>query len=1177
MTIFSINIDGRDIPARSGQTILQVCRENGINIPVLCYEPRLSPLGTCRLCTVEVEGPGLTISCSTMAAPGMVVRTASEGVIATRRARVEQLVADHYGDCLAPCRQACPAGIDVQGYITLVSRGAYQEAVDLIGESIPLPAVCGRICPHPCEKECRRSLVDDPIAINHLKRFASEHAAPPRYAVAPPSGFRVAVIGSGPAGLSAACFLALRGHAVTIFEAQPQPGGMLRYGIPGYRLPRDVLDREIGNILGLGIELKTGRRLGTDFTLQGLLQSDGFQAVFLATGAGSASRLNIPGEDLGGVIPGIEFLSRVAGGAPPPVGKRVAVIGGGNTAVDAARTALRLGATEVTLVYRRSRGDMPAIPSEVAEAEQEGIKLNFQAAPVRIEGAGRVDKLFCQRTAPGRTDASGRPSVGAIPGSDYALEADCVIVAAGQQPDLSFLDMASRVAAPGAHSQLVDENTGSQPGTRQIPMILTAMPGVFAGGDAVTGPATAIEAMAAGRKAALAIDDFLKSAAGSAPSPGPSPATKQQFNSVKGKLDEINKAEFAGIGVQRRQPAAEAPIASRRDFGEVVAGYNPAQAAAEAGRCLQCGCSAVDKCTLRTLATDYGVAAPPPKKDRYLFPVDRSNPFITRDDNKCVLCGVCTRTCRETIGAGALPTTFRAAGDSVMAPLSKTSCISCGECTAVCPVGAMAPARELKPTTEVTTVCPYCSYGCAVKLGVRGNTIVSARGDSSGANHGLLCVRGRFGWGYVNHPDRLRRPLVRKQGKLVPASWEEALDIAAAGFAAFRDRGPAVIGSNKILNEEAYLLGKFSRGPLAKLQGVPLQGAACLMVIGTDLSVSYPVLWQEVRRAVQNGLFLIAVDSRETELARMANLWLAPRPGTDTALIAGVINAAIQENILDPELLRQLETEYGQIKESVAGVTPARAEEITGINPDRIVDVAYSLVQNRPAMAVYGSGIRSDKNGAQVIRALENLAVITGNRGQPGSGVFPLMGQNNVYGAASQAIGPELLAGQSKALYVVGANPAVSLGRKGREALQKLDFLVVQDIFLTETAALADVVLAAASLAEKEGTVTNLGGAVQQVRRAISPVGDSREDWRIVCEIARRMGGRGYEFSNVKDIAAEMGRQADGAPLSAGQPPAVITGGPSRGPRSPSCIEETPTGNDPYHFNTRSMTARSLG
>lgn len=1124
MTAFTINVNGRDIPFRKGQTILQACRDNGIYVPSLCYEPRLNPLGTCRICTVEVEGPGLTISCSTMASEGMKVRTNSESVIAARRAKVEQLIADHYGDCFAPCHHACPAGIDIQGYVGLVARGFYQEALDLINESIPLPAVCGRVCPHPCESACRRSLVDSAIAINNLKRFVSDHggaaAQPP---AAPPSGKNVAVVGSGPAGLTAAHFLARQGHRVTILECRPLAGGMLRYGIPAYRLPKDILDSEINNILSSGVTLRTNQRLGKDFTISGLL-GDGFNAVFLALGAGKSSRLNVPGENLEGVISGIDFLSAIASNSPIKVEGQVAVIGGGNTAVDAARSALRLGATEVTLLYRRSREQMPAISAEVEEAQQEGVRLELHVVPLRLQGAnGRVDRLICERTRPGKPDHSGRPAPEPVPGSEFVLPFDSVIVATGQQPDLSCLDgdLSNLLKKGNVETVVADRET-----------LATPVPGIFAGGDAVSGPSMAIEAIAAGKRAAVSIDAFLK---------GQPLALKKPFNSVKGRLEEIDKAEFAKIAASPRQAMPDLPFERRRgSFAETALGYSEAAARQESERCLQCGCSAIEKCTLRYLATEYGLPTAPARKDRYIFETDRSNPFVKRDDNKCVLCGLCARACRELIGAAALPTNFRLADGSQVTPLTKTNCITCGECTAVCPVGAMSPSRDMKPSRQAATICPHCSVGCGLILGIRGQALVSAKGDgSSPVSHGNLCFRGRFDFEFVNRHDRLAHPLVRREGNLVKATWEEALNAASAGLARYKGDSFAAIASGRITDEAREGLQRFTRdtmgssnlyGPMGAAASADsilshrlgsthhnpsiadLGKSACLMVIGSDLFTTFPVFWLELRKAVQNGVTLIVIDPRETEAAKLANIWLKPRPGASLAVVNGITKGLIDEGLVDPAFAETHSAEVQALKDSLSLSAGSSLEETTDVTGDQATDAAYSLTQNKPAMIIFGADDSAGEQAAsQLAQALADLALLTGNHGQPGSGLFNLIGQSPARPPDAGELSTEMVSAVAdrriKAAYVAGANPVAAGDSQMKEVFGQLEFLVVQDMFLTETASIAHVVLPSASFAETDGTSTNLEGRSQKFHAAISPIRNSKPDWEIVAEIASRAGG----------------------------------------------------------------------
>ncbi len=474
-----------------------------------------------------------------------------------------------------PCRAACPAGVNVQGYLALTREGKYREALALVQENMPMPAVCGRVCFHPCEAECQRGDVDQPVAINAVKRFLADFAgkqdspqasAPARVK----SGKKVAVVGSGPAGLAAAFFLNKAGHEAVIFEARPEAGGLLRYGIPAYRLPKDVLRREIDSLVGSGVKIRTNSRLGKDFGVNDLKQQ-GYEAVFLAVGAGKEQSLGIEGEDLAGVRSGLGFLAEANSGGKPEVGGKVLVVGGGNAAVDAARTALRLGAGSVEVIYRRSSKEMPAFAEEVAEAEREGISFRFLCAPLKITGkAGRVSGLECRQMGLGEPDASGRRQPVPVPNSNFSIAADQVIIAIGQRVDPSFA--AGNVIETAANGTVkVNEH------------YLTNMLGVFAGGDLVSGPARMVDAVAAGREASRMIDAFLRGA----------------------KLPEREKPDIPHKETLSGTKYYEAPRhkpahleAGRRGLGdEVVAALSEQEVVAEARRCLDCGvCSECLQC-----------------------------------------------------------------------------------------------------------------------------------------------------------------------------------------------------------------------------------------------------------------------------------------------------------------------------------------------------------------------------------------------------------------------------------------------------------------------------------------------------------------------------------------------------------------------------------------------------
>ena len=453
---FDIQIDGRTLTGRVGQTILEVCRDNGIEVPTLCYEPKLPGFGACRMCVVEVEGEDAPpISCSRDAEPDMVVRTQTPRLRQVRKTNLELIFSDHNAYCLPPCQNKCPSHIDIPGFLKANTEGSFIESARIFKRTIPFPSVLGRVCPAPCEEHCRRDEVEEAIAIRDSHRYAGDQVlkaqaagmkAPVPFEVQPPSGKRAAVIGSGPAGMAAAYYLAIAGHEVTVFERDPAPGGMLRYGIPQYRLPKvEVLEAEYQGAWDLGVKLVSNAELGKDFTVSDL-QNQGFDAVCVAIGCYDTNKLGIPGEDAEGVLDGLEYLRIATLGLPYPghVGTRVVVVGGGFTSMDCSRTSVRQGAKEVTLVYRRDMKDMPAA-NEVHEMIEEGARAIFQAAPTRVvtDANNKVTGIEFQRMAPGAPDASGRRRPEPVVGSEFIIECDRVLLAIGQGPDLSWTSRGS--------------------------------------------------------------------------------------------------------------------------------------------------------------------------------------------------------------------------------------------------------------------------------------------------------------------------------------------------------------------------------------------------------------------------------------------------------------------------------------------------------------------------------------------------------------------------------------------------------------------------------------------------------------------------------------------------------------------------------------------------------------
>jgi len=472
-----------------------------------------------------------------------------------------------------PCVQTCPAGTNVQGYVALIKSGRYQVAVKLIIEKLPLPGTLGRVCPAPCEQVCRRAEVDAPVAIRDLKRFAADQVnlselPLPEIEDRPE---KIAVIGSGPAGLTVAYYLRLKGYKITIFEALPVLGGMLRVGIPDYRLPPEVLDGEIQNILRLGVETKTSQRLGVDFTLDDL-RDQGYKAIFLAIGAHRSLKLGIGGEeDFQGVIDAVEFLREVNLGEREKPGNRVVVVGGGNVAIDAARAALRLGCEQVNIVYRRSREQMPAYPEEIEGALAEGVKIHYLTTPLRVLGTdGKVSGFECLETELGPPDESGRRRPVPIEGSEFVIECDAVIPAIGQHPEVDWIVDQDSLEVTRRNTLVVNAHT-----------MQTAVSDVFAAGDAVSGPATVIEAVAAGHKAVGAIDRYVRGEdldlyaeeLASREPPG------QDWSEIPEDISAEARAKLP------HRPAQE----SASSFREVALGFAEEVAQKEAARCVDCG------------------------------------------------------------------------------------------------------------------------------------------------------------------------------------------------------------------------------------------------------------------------------------------------------------------------------------------------------------------------------------------------------------------------------------------------------------------------------------------------------------------------------------------------------------------------------------------------------------
>ncbi len=1142
--LIKITVDGQEIAARPGQTILDVIQQNRIaEIPTLCHDPKLPPYGSCYLCVVEVKGVAKLIpSCSSPVAPGMVVQTDNDRIRRARKTALELLLSNHYADCLAPCTQTCPAGVDVQGYIALVANGRFHEAIRLIKETNPLPLVCGRVCVRECEIACRRNRVDSNVGIDYLKRYAADLdiADPWTPELPAPNGKRVAVIGGGPGGLSCAYYLRLRGYAVTLFEQMPKLGGMLRYGIPEYRLPKKVLDREIKWITDLGVTVKVKQTLGGEIKLDELL-AKGFHAVFLAPGAWKAKGMRLPDEDTTrGVLKGADFLRSVQSKPLPELHGHVVVVGGGNTAIDAARTARRLGAGKVTLLYRRTRAEMPAHPAEIEAALEEGVSLTPLSAPTRIVSRdGQLAAIECIRMELGEPDASGRRSPVPQAGSEYVLDCDHVISAIGQDVDLKAINADNRLSVSRHSAIAADKHT-----------FQTSDPRVFAGGDAITGPATAIEAIAHGHFAADAIDRFL--ATGKAAGPAP------EFLSKRDSFGELPDSDFDEIPRLPKQRMPEMPPAKRvKGFKEVELGFSPEQAESESARCMECGCSAYFDCDLRRHASDFNIDVSRFLGEVRRYRVDRRHPFITLDANKCIACGRCVRTCSEVLQVSALGFVYRGFKAIVKPAMEKklqeTTCINCGNCIDACPTGSISEAlpfckpgpwkAELRPS-----FCTGCSLNCRMNIKIfhPGQFTVSGAGLES-HNQGYLCDRGHFGYRYMLEKRRLLVPRVKQEGTQRDTSWDVALKTAADRLEAIRRThgrdSIAVFASPAAANEELQLLKTWAGSP-ANLASFSLLGspdwraldsllgatessltleqlaeADVILAVNTNFEDTNFIAELRIKAAQKRGARVVTISSSESPLSLVSDLWLDAKRGTSAVLLGGLARQLLQAGRADSEFIRQHVDGLEEFQRSISGLGPDTVAEISGVSRDKL-QMFFDLVATPETKlaVVYQTGGGIDKS-PQDLEAIANLLLLTGSFNRTGAGLLLTHPHGNTqglldlgYGRDSAALCKRMADGEIKAAIVFGEDPLTSPANL--RMFNQLEFLLVADAALTHTAEAADVVLPTSNPSESAATYTACDRRVQRLNRVFaSPTG--RENWQFLAHLAQPGAGAPIESAEV--------------------------------------------------------------
>lgn len=1182
MNELNVILNGKAVKGNKNETILSLAKRHGYNIPTLCNDHRLEPYSSCYICVVEIEGMrGLQPACSTKIAEGMKIETNNGKVFKARKTALDLLLSNHYADCTGPCKQTCPAGVDVQGYISYIDKGMYNEAVELIKETNPFPAVCGRVCVRPCEVACRRNLLDEgnPVGIDYMKRFAADwdldSATKFIPNLKPATGKRVAIVGSGPAGLSAAFFLQKEGHQCDVYEAAPKAGGWLRYGIPEYRLPNYLLQREIDNITELGAKIFYNQKLGKNLTYKALKFK--YDSVILAIGCQKATSIGCEGDDAPNVLLGIDFLKKMelTNEHFNFKGKKIAVIGGGNTAMDCCRSARRCGSENVSVIYRRTENEMPANPIEIHESKLEGVEYNFLTAPVKVNknAEGQAISITCIKMGLGEPDASGRRRPVPIEGSEFEIEVDYILAAIGQKTVIEFVNEVNRSTDIGELKLTKWGDIDANPTTLQ-----TGVKYIFAAGDGVTGAATLIQAIGQAKIAARSCHQFLSGI--------PMEPEHKEFISkrdnfkVQVKADYLNKYEK----LHREEMPTLNPL-NRKNFNEVELGYeNETIVKNEAQRCMECGCVAYYDCDLKRYSTTYEADQKHYTGAFIKKEVDFRHPFIEIDNNKCILCSRCVRICSEVVGAKALGLVDRGF-ITYLAPamdeaLQDTTCESCGLCLSACPTAALSENLAFKPgpvkLNEADTICNYCSVGCSITLHHKKNFVMKVTGKKGTVNtDGNLCKYAKFGYQYLNDKNRITKPLLKENGTFKEISFAEAYDMLTYKIKSVKPNENAFYAGARLSNEEMYLVQKLARigaktnnitsfhyinrgggyfgNAIANASFADLYNASKIYLIGSEINDDNAVAGFFVNNAqhLKSIPMTVVTNHKHSSVEHKADEVIRIKSYFD---FVKALNHYILSNGLQNQLfVNDCTKGFEEYKKNLLSENYAELVKRAGITKEAIEQFAQEYNNQLNAIIVFSEKELSSHTTSEI----KNLALITGKLGKTANGIISLKEKNNSQGlfdmGVCSRIGvggvsildegyqaklkakwgisefPQLIIENQKELledkklkniFIFGEDP-IGCAIDSNEVsawFKSLDFIMVQDYFLTETAKQANLILPASFPIETGGSFTNTQKIIQKFEHVFE-LKMERSAIEQLLDIIAKFGYKG--LSDVTDVMME--------------------------------------------------------